>query len=363
MLDIGFGVRRIGTTPPLPDDHSLSFRRVDLCRPSLGHVVDRVHYTDILDLVHYLLERDEMSTAVSRIRSFNRIWTEVLGLLDQGLLQTEHSLVEARVIFELAQRDQWERLELKNRLNMDHSQLSRVLGSLEEQRLVQLEGSPTDGRALNVMLTAAGQQAFATLDQRSEDQIADLIAPLTMDQRAGLVEAMTMIESVLGRASHKRETSLRGLRPGDMGWVIQRHGAIYADEYGWDADFEGLVARIVADYHQNLKPARENAWIAEVDGARAGCVFCCERDPETAQLRILLVERWARGLGLGTRLVDQCIHFAKDSGYSKMTLWTNDVLVSARRIYEEAGFRLVEKENHHSFGHDLVGQSWELDLR
>jgi len=304
-----------------------------------------------------------MSTAISRIRSFNRSWTEVLGLLDQGLLKTEHTLAEARVIFELAQKDHWERLELKNRLDMDHSQLSRVLGSLEEKGLVQLEKSPTDGRALTVTLTARGEQAFATLDQRSEDQITELIAPLTDDQRAVLLEAMTMIESLLGQANRERGISVRGLRPGDMGWVVQRHGAIYADEYGWDDEFEGLVARIVADYHQNLKPGRANAWIAEVDGARAGCVFCCERDTETAQLRILLVEPWARGLGLGTQLVDQCIGFAKDADYSKMTLWTNDILVSARRIYEAAGFQLVEEENHHSFGHDLVGQNWTLDLR
>ncbi|HSM45727.1 MAG TPA: helix-turn-helix domain-containing GNAT family N-acetyltransferase [Acidimicrobiia bacterium] len=304
-----------------------------------------------------------MLTAVSRIRSFNRSWTEVLGLLDQGLLKTEHSLAEARVIFELAQRDQWERLELKNQLDMDHSQLSRVLASLEEKGLVRLEKSPTDGRALTVSLTGLGRQAFVTLDQRSEDQITELLAPLTSDQRAGLVEAMTMIESVLGRVSRERAISVRGLRPGDLGWVVQRHGAIYADEFGWDTDFEGLVARIVADYHENLKPNRETAWIAEVDDARAGCVFCCERDQETAQLRILLVEPWARGLGVGTLLVDECIGFARDAGYSKMTLWTNDVLASARRLYEAAGFQLIEEERHHSFGHDLVGQNWELDLR
>jgi len=304
-----------------------------------------------------------MSTAVSRIRSFNRNWTEVLGLLDQGLLKTEHSLAEARVIFELAQRDRWERLELKNRLAMDHSQLSRVLSGLEKKGLVRLEKSPTDGRALTVALTARGQRAFATLDQRSEDQISELLAPLTSDQRAGLVEAMTMIESVLGRVSRERAISVRGLRPGDMGWVVQRHGAIYADEFGWDTDFEGLVARIVADYHRDLKPTRENAWIAEVDDARAGCVFCCERDQKTAQLRILLVEPWARGLGVGTLLVNECIGFARDAGYSKITLWTNDVLTSARQIYEAVGFQLVEEERHHSFGHDLVGQNWELDLR
>lgn len=303
-----------------------------------------------------------MSTIVSRIRSFNRGWTEVLGLLDQGLLATDYSLAEARVIFELAQRDRWERLDLKNRLDMDHSHLTRVLGRLEEKGLANSEQSPTDRRALSITLTAAGREAFAILNQRSVDQISDLIAPLTELQRSDLVEAMTLIEGMLGRASKDREIALRGLRPGDLGWVIQRHGAIYADEFGWSMEFEGLVARIVADFQQNHQPGREDAWIAEVDGARAGCVFCCERDDETAQLRILLVEPWARGLGLGTRLVDECIHFAKDAGYSTMMLWTNNILVSARHIYEAAGFQLVEEESHHSFGHDLIGQNWKLDL-
>jgi DNA-binding MarR family transcriptional regulator/N-acetylglutamate synthase-like GNAT family acetyltransferase len=316
-----------------------------------------------MDSVHYLRNRTQMSSVVSRIRSFNRGWTEILGLLDQGLLETEHSLAEARVVFELAQKDRWERLDLKNRLDMDHSHLTRVLSRLEEKGLISSEKSPSDGRALSVALTPEGRVAFVTLDQRSADQIGDLIAPLSKEQRSGLVEAMTIIENALGRASGEREIAVRGMRPGDMGWVIQRHGAIYADQFGWDMDFEGLVARIVADYNENLKPERESAWIAEVDGARAGCIFCCERDPETAQLRILLVEPWARGLGLGTRLVDECIRFARSAGYSRITLWTNDVLTSARRIYEAANFQLVEEEEHHSFGHDLVGQNWQLELR
>lgn len=304
-----------------------------------------------------------MSTIVSRIRSFNRGWTEILGLLDQGLLATDYSLAEARVIFELAQRERWERLDLKNQLDMDHSHLTRVLGRLEEKGLVSSKQSPTDGRALSVTLTPAGREAFAILNQRSADQISDLIAPLTQQQRSDLVEAMTLIESMLGRITQDHKIALRGLRPGDLGWVIQRHGTVYADEFGWNLDFEGLVARVVADFQQNHQPGREEAWIAEVDGARSGCVFCCERDSETAQLRILLVEPWARGLGLGARLVDECIRFAKDAGYSTMMLWTNDILVSARRIYEAAGFQLVEEEKHHSFGHDLIGQNWELDLR
>ncbi len=171
-----------------------------------------------------------------------------------------------------------------------------------------------------------------------------------------------LANSVRPRADAARVVSIRGLEIGDLGWAVQRHGEIYADEFGWDRSFEGLVARIAADYFENYKPGRESAWIAEVDGTRAGCVFCCERDATTAQLRILLVEPWARGLGLGARLVDECIGFARNAGYSTLMLWTNDVLVAARRIYQAAGFVLVEEERHHSFGHDLVGQNWELPL-
>lgn len=303
-----------------------------------------------------------MSATVERVREFNRGWTVVLELLDQGLLKTEHSLAEARVLFELAQRESWERLELRDRLGMDASFLTRVLSRLEGKGLVVATPSEKDGRAIDLALTEAGREAFRVLNTRSVHQIRQMLDPLTNDQRSTLVEAMTVISRLAGRQQEPGETIIRALAPGDMGWVVGRHGAIYSDEFGWDSDFEALVAKIVYDYHSGLKPGRENAWIAEVDGARAGCVFCCERDPDTAQLRILLVEPWARGLGLGARLVEECVTFARLAGYSRMMLWTNDVLVSARRIYEAFGFELVEEEEHHSFGHDLVGQNWELDL-
>lgn len=301
-------------------------------------------------------------TTVERIRAFNRRWTEVLGLLDQGFLATDHSLTEARLIYELAQRDSWERAELRQRLGMDPSFLTRVLSRLESDGLVVSSPSETDGRALDLSLTARGRGAFEVLDARSAEQIEALIRPLTAGQRATLLEAMILVAKLTGSDQDENPITVRGLGPGDMGWIIQRHGEVYWDEFGWDADFEALVARIVADYHANHRPGRENAWIAEVDGARAGCVFCCQRDAETAQLRILLVEPWARGIGLGRRLVDECLEFARGAGYSLMTLWTNDVLVAARRIYEAVGFVLVDEESHHSFGHDLVGQTWELEL-
>ena len=303
-----------------------------------------------------------MSSTIERIRAFNREWTEQLGLLDRGLLDTEHSLAEARVLFELAQRPDWEQLELRRRLGIDASFLTRVLNRLQRQGLVEASRSAEDGRRRLVQLTAAGRSAAGELDRRSAGQIRRLIAPLSPRQQREVVEAMTVISALLQRGRGDRTVVVRELEIGDMGWVVERHGAVYADEFGWDRDFEGLVARIVADYHANHQPGYEKAWIAEVDGARAGCVFCCRRDKETAQLRILLVEPWARGLGIGSRLVDTCIAFARDAGYPRMMLWTNDVLVSARRIYEAAGFELVESEPHHSFGHDLIGQNWELDL-
>jgi len=308
----------------------------------------------------------EQVQLVDRVRAFNRGWTEVLGLLDEGLLSTEHTLAEARVIFELAQRPTWERLALRHRLGMDASFLTRVLTRLEERGLVTSRPSPVDGRALEVSLTPAGRAAYQELDARSAAQIGELVDALSADQRHALEESMTVITRLIRPAAGAGEVVVRGLEPGDMGWVVERHGAIYAEEYGWDGGFEALVAQIVADYHAALEDGTDGgrqAWIVEVDGARAGCVFCCRRDDTTAQLRILLVEPWARGLGIGARLVDTCLAFARKAGYSSIVLWTNDVLVSARRIYEAAGFRLVDEERHHSFGHDLVGQHWELALR
>ena len=304
-----------------------------------------------------------MSETIARVRAFNRGWTELLGLLDQGLLQTPYSLTEARVIFELAQHPGDGRLALRNRLGIDASFLTRVLTRLEDRGLVTTTPSTSDGRALDVALTPAGHAAFAELDGRSREQVGELIAPLSTSQHRDLVEAMGVVSLLLRPERAERSISIRDLRPGDLGWVVQRHGAVYADEFAWNTDFEALVAQIVADYHTHHQPDREHAWIAEVDGARAGCVFCCARDATTAQLRILLVEPWARGLRIGSRLVDECIAFARSAGYAAITLWTNDVLVAARRIYEAAGFRLVDEQRHHSFGHDLNGQNWTLELR
>jgi DNA-binding MarR family transcriptional regulator/N-acetylglutamate synthase-like GNAT family acetyltransferase len=301
-----------------------------------------------------------VTDVVAAVRRFNRYWTQVLGLLDAGLLGTDHPLPEARILFELGRRPVVERAELRGMLGIDDSFLSRLLRRLQRRGLVTHERSSSDGRRRIVHLTAAGRDAARLLDRRSAAQVDTLVGPLDDSGRWMLVEAMAQIEQLTARSA--AIPVLRDLRAGDLGWIVERNGAVYAEEFGWDRDYEALVAEIVADFQRRLRPLRERAWIAEVDGARAGCVLCKQRDADTAQLRLLLVEPWARGLGIGGLLVDACIAFARDAGYGAMMLWTNDVLIAARRIYRARGFELVEESPHHSFGRDLVGQVWSRSL-
>jgi DNA-binding MarR family transcriptional regulator/GNAT superfamily N-acetyltransferase len=302
------------------------------------------------------------SERVTAIRSFNRFYTKVLGLLSEGLLQTPYSLTEARVVFELAKGDTMEVGELRRGLGLDAGHLSRVLGRLESEGLVTRSRSQADARRQRASLTTQGRKAFRNLDRRSATEIRRLLRPLSDEEQDRLVAAMTTIRRLLEGPPRPPSYVLRPPRPGDFGWVVNRHGVVYAQEYGWDQSFEALVARIVADYVDHRNPAQEAAWIAEVDGEPAGCVFCVRKDESIAQLRLMLVEPWARGMGIGTRLCQECIRFARSVGYDHMMLWTNDVLVDARRIYQRLGFTLGEEENHHSFGHDLVGQNWWLKL-
>jgi DNA-binding MarR family transcriptional regulator/N-acetylglutamate synthase-like GNAT family acetyltransferase len=302
------------------------------------------------------------SPHVATVREFSRFYTRRLGTLDEGLLDTRWSLTEARVIFELAQSASTDMAALRTRLALDSGYLSRLLARFDAAGLIVRTVTAADGRRQALALTGAGKKLFRTLDERSNRQVAALLAPLPEPVQELLVGAMRTVMRALDDRSAAPVVVLRGLRPGDLGWVVQRHGEVYSREYGWTQSFEALVARIVADYLDHLQPARENAWMAEVDGQRAGCVFCVRKDEQTAQLRILLVESWARGQGLGARLVDECVRFARDSGYRKLVLWTNDILVAARHIYVAAGFELVSEEPHHSFGKDLVGQFWELQL-
>lgn len=302
------------------------------------------------------------SRRVAAVRDFNRFYTKVIGVLGEGLVRTPYSLTEARVLFELAQRDATEVTELRRSLGLDAGYLSRMLARFDADGVTTRERSGTDARRQVVKLTDSGKAAFAMLDERSGADIGALLAGLADDDQRRLIAAMETIREVLDAARSQPPLTLRPLAPGDVGWVVHRHGVLYAQEYGWDETFEALVARILADYVDNRDPVRENAWIAEVDGAPVGCVFCMRRDDETAQLRLLLVEPDARGLGVGTRLVDECLRFARDAGYRRIMLWTNDVLTAARRIYERAGFTLVKEEKHHSYGHDLIGQDWCRDL-
>ena len=304
-----------------------------------------------------------MPSVVEDVRGFNRFYTRVLGLLRPDLAGSSFGLTEARVLFELAHRDDVAVSELRRDLDLDAGYLSRILSGFSTSGLVAREKSAADGRRQVVRLTADGQRAFAELDQLQAGAIVTMLAPLDEGQRAELVTSMGRIRRTLGDEPHWRGLVLRPPAPGDLGWVVERHGYRYAAEYGWDTTFEALVARIVADFAERDDSKREAAWIAELDGERVGCVFCTAADAKgTARLRLLIVEPSARGAGVGTRLVDECLLFARRAGYRRITLWTNDVLVAARRIYERAGFRCDRREPHHSFGRDLVGEYWSRDL-
>jgi DNA-binding MarR family transcriptional regulator/GNAT superfamily N-acetyltransferase len=298
---------------------------------------------------------------IDAVRAFNRFYTNVIGVLSEGLLKTPYSLTEARVIFELGRRDACEVSALRRTLDLDAGYLSRMLSRFGADGLVRRERDPDDARRQVVGLTGRGREVYRDLDARSGEQIGRILSGLPEDDQRRLVGAMGGIERILGDRPRPAAYLLRPLASGDYGWVVQRHGALYAAEYGWDAGFEALVARIVADHVDHRGPG-EDAWIAEVGGEPVGCVFCVRKSERVAQLRLLLVEPAARGLGIGARLVEECVRFARRTGYDEMVLWTNDVLTAARRIYERAGFELVEEGPHRSFGHDLVEQTWRLKL-
>ena len=300
--------------------------------------------------------------AVETVRRFNRFYTNLIGVLRGGLLDSPYSLTEARVLYELAHGDVHEVVELRQALDIDAGYLSRILRRLVADGLADSERSTVDGRRQRIRLTAQGHKVFADLDARSTTQIEGLLDGLDAPARRRLVGAMATIEELLSDVQRPASVVLRPLVPGDLGWVVQRHGALYAEQYGWDQSFEALVARIVADYGASHDPARESAWIAEIDGAPVGCIFCVRKDDDTAQLRLLLVEPSARGHGVGSRLVEECLRFARRTGYREIVLWTNDVLAEARRIYERAGFSLVSARPHRAFGKDLVEQDWRLSL-
>ncbi|MGH7570683.1 MAG: bifunctional helix-turn-helix transcriptional regulator/GNAT family N-acetyltransferase [Gemmatimonadota bacterium] len=307
---------------------------------------------------------------VGAVRRFNRFYTRQIGVLQEGLLESPFSLTEARVIYELAQGGETTATELGGELALDAGYLSRILRGFRERGLIERRPSETDRRQSLLSLTAEGRRAFARLDAASGDEVAAMLDALTSDRQDMLVEAMTTIEGLLGAActgaapaGPAPELVLRPPRPGDLGWVVHRHGILYAREYGWDERFEALVAEIMAAFVRDFDAARERCWIAELDGEIVGSVFLVRQSDEVAKLRCLLVEPKARGLGIGTRLVGECVGFARRVGYRKMTLWTNSVLVDARRLYEKAGFQRVHVEPNEDFGKSLIAETWELDLQ
>jgi DNA-binding MarR family transcriptional regulator/GNAT superfamily N-acetyltransferase len=312
---------------------------------------------------------------IAAVRRFNRFYTRTIGVLGDGIQRTDYSLTEARLFYELSRGGQVETLSLRRRLGLDPGYLSRILGRFESEGLVELGRSTVDNRRQTVELTPAGRTVFAKLDQHAVEDMAALLGRLSETSQHDLLSAMGLIERLWSPAIGQADDSngheggagggavrLRGPLPGELGWVVQRHGVIYAREYGYTDEFEAFVSGIVADFVKNRQASREAAWIAEVEGTPAGCVFCVAKDETTAQLRLLLVEPWARGLGLGGLLVGECLRFARASGYQEMVLWTNAELEGARKLYRKAGFGLVSQERAVQFGGAQVFENWRISL-
>jgi DNA-binding MarR family transcriptional regulator/GNAT superfamily N-acetyltransferase len=305
----------------------------------------------------------QIAENIEAVRRFSRFYTKQIGLLQEKILRSPFSLAEARVIYELAHHQQTTATELCNELGLDAGYLSRILRDFNKRGLIDKGRSEADGRKKFLCLSENGQAAFARINARSRREIEATLKKLSPADQARLVQAMQTTEELLGaQPEHKVSYILRTHQPGDMGWVVHRHGILYAEEYAWDEQFEALVAEIVTNFIRNYDSKRERCWIAEKDGDNAGSVFLVKQSDSTAKLRLLLVEPNARGLGIGSRLVSECIKFAQQAGYSKITLWTNSILTAARHIYQKAGFQLVNEQPHQSFGHDLIAETWDLEL-
>lgn len=305
----------------------------------------------------------ENLAAIAAIRRFNRFHTRWLGVLGGSLHGSGFALTEARVLYELAQRDDWLASELARELGLDPAYLSRILKRFAALGWLTRQRSQDDGRALRLRLTEAGHEAFRPLGQASHDQAAAIVERLGSCEQETLVDALDKAETMLSGSRPERvRPIIRQHRPGDIGWVVSAHGRLYAEEYGWDISFEALVAEIAAKFLRGFKPGKERCFIAELEGAPVGSAFIIREADDVAKLRLVLVEKRAQGLGIGKALVREAVGFARAAGYCRMTLWTNDVLHAARAIYIAEGFKLVAEERHRSFGQDLVGQNWELEL-
>lgn len=304
---------------------------------------------------------DYLDPRIAAVRRFNRFYTQKLGVLSEGLLDGPFSLTETRIMYELAYRDGLTAAVLARELGLDTGYLSRILRGFEKAGLVQRGSDPEDARRSVLALSDKGRVEFARAETRSTEQAARWLAGVPAAAAGEVVAAMRRLERALG-GQPARAWVMRPLRPGDLGWIISRHGAIYHEEFGWDGSFETLVAEIAAGLAKTFDPAHETGWIAELDGLPVGSVFLVRVDDTTAKLRLLLVEPQARGLGIGVRLVEECERFARRAGYRRITLWTNSILVAARAIYARAGYRLVASEPYHGFGQELVSETWELAL-
>ncbi len=307
-----------------------------------------------------MLSNDE--ARISAVRAFNRFYTRQLGLLGQRLLESPFSLSEARVLYELAHRDSVAAKEIGAELDLDPGYLSRIVQKFADDGLISRKPLPEDRRQQQLNLTAKGRQAFARLDRSSQEEVAKTLRGMSEGEQRRLTVAMATVENLLGAPRPRAAATLREPRPGDMGWVVQSHGGRYASEYGFDSSFEALVAEIAAQFLRSFDASRERCWIAELDGAPVGSVFLVRHDDAVAKLRLLLVEPAGRGHGLGKRLVGECIGFARACGYRKITLWTQSILTAARKIYQDAGFVLVASEPHRSFGQNLIGETWQMEL-
>ena len=301
---------------------------------------------------------------IAAVRRFNRFYTRQIGVLRRNYLDSPYSLGEMRVLYELAHGGARTASDIARALDLDAGYLSRVLRNFEKRGLISRKTSPKDARQSHLALTARGAKMFAPFEKRSQQHIGGMLRKLSADHQARLVAAMTTIENLLGDGPvPTREYLLRAPRPGDLGWIVTRHAQLYLEEYGWGVPFEGLCAQIVADFDNNFDPACERCWIAELDGENAGCVMLVkDEQPGVARIRLLLVDPKARGLGLGKQLVDECVRFARQAGYKKITLWTHSVLTAARAIYEKAGFSLTSSEPRHTWGKDVVAEFWDLEL-
>jgi DNA-binding MarR family transcriptional regulator/GNAT superfamily N-acetyltransferase len=306
---------------------------------------------------------NDLEQRVGAVRRFNRLYTKRIGVLQDGFLQTPFSLAEARVLYELSRREKVTATEIAAELGLDHGYLSRILRGFGERGLVLKTASPNDRRQGLLSLTTKGRMAFAPLDQGSQKEVAGMIGKLSATDQERVVAAMRTIESLLAETSPADVPYiLRPPRSGDMGWIVSRHGALYGEEYGWDERLEALCAEIVATFVRNFDAKRERCWIAERDGENVGSVMLVKDTEEIARLRLLLVEPKARGLGIGARLVEECVRFARETRYKKITLWTHSVLIAARHIYEQAGFELIDSKKHNEFGKVLTGETWDLEL-